>query len=365
MRRTHAHRFGATILGWLLLATFALGQAPAAPATKAPSSVRAAEARLPHEKPPTELYEIEKVVDGDTLWIKRAGKTEKLRLLAVDTEERMGPGHVSTPLKPVTVFGEETALWAIDFFGSLGKEGSKPQVGLVFPDGVEHRDVYGRLLCHVLIPDGTDYDLLIVRLGKSPYFNKYGNDELCHAAFVAAQNEARTKKLGIWDPKTNVAKSADAPSVVRPYAELMPWWEARAVAIDGFRKQKSEKPESLFHAEDKDGLAHAAKLGTEVEVFGEVEKPFDESNGDLKVLMRGVDSAHKLRVRIAQAARAAHASLDFSALTAEFHQNYVYVRGQVRETGRGFELSSDSAARWRKAGPEPAPVTTPTPSVAK
>src|SRR6185369_6915200 len=110
----------------------------------------------------------------------------------------------------------------------LGKDGESPKIGLLFPGGVEQRDVYGRLLCEVILPDGTNYDLMLVKLGKSPYFNKYGNDQVDHAAFVAAQKKAQEEKLGIWNPKANEPETKGAPSAKRPYAELLPWWDARA-----------------------------------------------------------------------------------------------------------------------------------------
>src|SRR5258706_11517778 len=41
----------------------------------------------------SEWVELERVVDGDTLYVQRAGQTAKLRLLGVDTEERFHPGQ--------------------------------------------------------------------------------------------------------------------------------------------------------------------------------------------------------------------------------------------------------------------------------
>ncbi|MBI5363071.1 MAG: thermonuclease family protein [Planctomycetes bacterium] len=321
-------------------------QAPAAAAV-------AAADRCAHEVAPKELFELERVVDGDTLYVRRNGEQQKLRLLAVDTEERLGKGHSGSATKPQTVFGEETALWADELFAGLAKEGEKPRVGLVFPGGKEQRDTYGRLLCHVLLPDGTDYNLLLVKQGRSPYFDKYGNDELAHAAFVRAQADARKRELGIWNPKTNAATTPGEPSAIRPYAQLLPWWSARAEAVEAFRKRQSEKPGTCFHAEDKVGLARAAATGAEVEVFGEVGRTFDEASGDLTVQLRGADKDHDVRVKIAAGARVLHASLDFASLEAEFHQNYVFVRGKVETDGKGFQMRSDSADRWRKAGPEP------------
>lgn len=337
--------------------------APAAPAA-ATSSTNPARVRAAHEVPPTELFEIERFVDGDTIWVRRKGEVEKLRLLSVDTEERLGPGHASSATKPSTVFGEETALWAEDTFKKSAKDGEKAKVGLVFPGGTEQKDVYGRLLCHVLLPDGTDYNLLLVETGHSPYFNKYGDDELCPDAFVAAQKLARERKLGVWNPATNVAKETGAPSALRPYAQLLPWWDARAAAINSFRALKKQKPDEVFFAEDKRELARAVELGREVEVFGEVDKQFDETSGDATILFRAIDRDAALRVRIPKGARAAHAELALDKRGEEFRQNYVFVKGRVTRGSRGsFELVSDAPARWRVGGPEPV-VTAPIPAAA-
>ncbi|MBK7874637.1 MAG: thermonuclease family protein [Planctomycetes bacterium] len=356
MLRTRLSSSGAY---WLLVALVLAPVGRARDGQAAPSLAPAASTppgaapRSAHEVAPKELFEIERVVDGDTLWIRRKGAVEKLRLLSVDTEERLGKGHTASDTKPQTVFGEETALWAQDVFAKLAKEGEKARVGLVFPGGREQRDVYGRLLCHVLLPDGSDYNLLLVRSGRSPYFDKYGRDELDHAAFARAEDEARKAELGIWSPKTNVAATPGEPSARRPYDRLIPWWRARAEAIESFRKRKAEKPELSFHAEDKDGLARAVAAGKEVEVFGEVGRTFDEQNGYLTVLLRGADAEHDVRVRIAADAKSAHASLDFAALGAEFRQNYVWVRGKLEAGGRGLQMRTDGAQRWTKAGPEP------------
>lgn len=358
------HRLLSRFFLSIALSASALAQAPAAPpsAPGAPSAAaRASEpARLAHEVAPTELFEIERVVDGDTIWVRRKGEVEKLRLLSVDTEERLGKGHAASATKPQTVFGEETALWAQKIFDGVAKPGEKSKVGVNFPGGHEQRDNYGRLLCHILLPDGRDYNLMLVREGKSPYFNKYGNDELCHAAFVAAQATAQEHQLGIWNPATNKPADASQPSAIRPYSNLLPWWNVRAAAIDGFRSRKSLEADKLFATEDAAGLALAAKSEREVEVFGEVMKLYNEDSGDQTVVLRGSDNDHSLRVRIPMGARKAHEALEFEKLASEFHQNFVYVRGRVRDSGRGFELVSDAPERWKVAeASTKAPVSAP------
>ena len=135
-------------------------------------------------KRPAELFEVVRIVDGDTLHILREGQTEKLRLLSVDTEEKIIPGRKGSASKPQTVFGEETRLWTEAYLEDYRDASGKLSIGLAFPGGKEARDVYGRLLCHVVMPDGTDFNLLLVELGKSPYFNKYGNSLISHESPV-------------------------------------------------------------------------------------------------------------------------------------------------------------------------------------
>jgi micrococcal nuclease len=294
-----------------------------------------------------EWVAIERVVDGDTIHVRRSGKIEKLRLVSVDTEERLGKGHSSSPTKPQTVFGEECAIWAEKLFSDVDK------IGLVFPGGVEARDVYGRLLCRVLLPDGTDYNLMLVRLGRSPYFNKYGNDLEGHAALAAAQDEARRAQLGIWNPATNEAKTPGAPSAKRPYARLLPWWNARAAAVDAYRERAAKSPDAVADAEDAASLGRAARSGHAVDVFGEVDRLFEESDGSRTVLFRAGDKEKAFRVRIPLSMRAEHDEFAWKSVTRDFRQNYVWVRGRVESGARGFGMRSEGVDRWRLAGPEP------------
>jgi endonuclease YncB( thermonuclease family) len=300
-----------------------------------------------------EWVELDRVVDGDTIRVRRHDRSESLRLISVDTEERLGPGHPASATKPQTVFGEETALWAEKLFAGLGKDGARPKVGLVFPGGVEKRDAYDRLLCHVLLPDGSDYNLMLVKLGKSPYFNKYGNDPIDDPAFSAAQRSARQEKLGIWDPATNAPKTPGAPSAKRPYPELIAWWNARSIAVESWRKRSAAVPASV-DAEDPDALERAALSGEEVDVFGELERIFEETNGDRTVLFRHGEKRPALRVVIPEAAREAYRTLDLDLATREFRQNYVWVHGRICRGARGYEMRSGGPDLWRRAGPEPA-----------
>ena len=305
---------------------------------------------------PKELFDVVKVVDGDTIHIARHGKVDKLRFLSVDTEEKITGNSYSSRTKPQTVYGEECTLWAKDFFAALSVDGAPPRVGLFFPDGEEELDIYGRLLCHVILPDGRDFNVLLVEEGRSPYFNKYGNSRLCHRAFVAAQVRARAAGLGIWNPATNQATTPGAPSVRRPYGELLPWWQARAQAIDTFRERRAADPESVIDAQDGEAIGQAGNgPAREVEVFCQIDRIFEEDNGDRTILFRATDKSRALRARIPSSLRAAHEALELDSRREAFHQNYLYLKGTLTPGPRGFEIISRSPDQWRPAGPEPAP----------
>lgn len=335
------------------LAPQAAPAAPAAPARKLEGVAFAEQPGWKAEKP-VELFEIERVIDGDTLHIRRNGELQKLRLLSVDTEEKFST-NTGDASKPSTVFGEECAQWAMAFFEATPERPDARKIGLRFPRAVEERDVYGRVLCYAILPDGRNFNLLLVQLGKSPYFNKYGNSELCHDAFVAAQAAAQSAKRGIWDPATNKPKTEGAPVAERPYARLMPWWDARAAAVDEYRRKRAAKPDHVagaeFPAELERALASCAK-GESVEIFAQIDRLFDETNGTQTVLLRSGAKEQSLRLRIAAEDRAKFAALELAQRNDEGRQNYLWVRGVLTRGERGFEMKCADPAAIRTAGPE-------------
>jgi len=299
-----------------------------------------------------DLLEVVKVVDGDTIHVLRDGAVEKLRLLSVDTEERIYPGGSSSASKPQTVFGEQTGVWAEQLFERMASRGDgTARVALRFPDGEERRDVYGRLLCHVILENGQDFNLMLVKTGRSPYFNKYGNSRISHEAFVEAQERAQASRLGVWSPSTNKPASDDALAAKRPYDALLPWWDARAQALDRFRDQLADDPETVVDAEDGARLEQAIAAGNQVEVFGSIARIFDEQDGSKTVLLRSGDKERALRVTIAEDKLAAHEAFDFEGLRAEYAQNFCWVRGKVEQGPRGPVMVSASPEQWRVAEP--------------
>ncbi len=334
-----------TVLAPALLALTWL-QTPAAVAAPPAGGLRT-EAGLRSEA----AAEVVRVVDGDTLEVRLDGELVSLRLSSVDTEEKIAGRASLASTKPETVFGEETAQWARAFFADLGPAA---RVGLAFPEG-RRTDAYGRLLCHVILPDGRDFNLLLVELGKSPYFNKYGNSPVAHGAFVRAQAEARAARRGIWDPATNRARSPGAPSAVRPYERLLPWWDARAAAIDAFRARAAAEPERWLSAEDPAALARGFERGRRdpalrVTVFATIERFYEEPDGSLTALLRSGGPESALRAQVSASTRAG-LEPRLRASTAEFRQNYWNVTGRLERNARGFVLTGVAQADWHAAEP--------------
>lgn len=125
--------------------------------------------------------------DGDTITVKlQDGKTEKVRLLGVDTAE-MAQG-----------------TWGIrarDFTRRLIV--GKP-IRLAFD--VQQRDRYGRLLGYVYTRDGAFLNLELIKQGYAMLLTYAPN--VAHVdAFTAAQREAREARRGIWSHEDGLVQS--------------------------------------------------------------------------------------------------------------------------------------------------------------
>jgi len=289
--------------------------------------------------------ELLRVIDGDTLEVRLDGRATSVRVLWVDTEEKIAGRARPGADPPETVFGQETLLWARDLFASFG---ARARIGLAFPEG-RRADAFGRLLGRVSLPDGSDYALRLVREGRSPYFTKFGRCRDAHGAFVRAQAGARAAGLGIWSPATNRARTPDAPSARRPYERLLAWWDARAEAIEGFRVRAARDPAHVLAADDAAGLRRAADRAREapderVAVFGTLARLYEEADGGLTALLAGARD-EGLRVPIPVGARAALEGR-LRASQEAFQQNHLWVSGHLARGRRGLELRGAGAADW-------------------
>ncbi|MEK9176337.1 MAG: thermonuclease family protein, partial [Patescibacteria group bacterium] len=112
----------------------------------------------------------------------------RLRLIGIDTPETVDPR------KPVQCFGREAS--------NKAKELLQGQFIFLESDETQgERDKYKRLLRYVFLPDGRNFNLLMISSG---YAHEYTYDEpyKYQAEFKQAEIDARSGNKGLWSPET-------------------------------------------------------------------------------------------------------------------------------------------------------------------
>ncbi|MEY4656874.1 MAG: hypothetical protein RL073_1101 [Actinomycetota bacterium] len=124
------------------------------------------------------------VVDGDTIDIAIGGKTERVRLIGIDTPE------TKHPTKGVECYGPEASA----FTEQLLPKGTALRV----ERDIEARDKYGRLLLYVYIADSNVFvnlDLVVNGYARPMVFEP----NTAHKAdFAQAATQAELRNVGLW-----------------------------------------------------------------------------------------------------------------------------------------------------------------------
>ena len=131
-----------------------------------------------------DLVKIAQVIDGDTVDIDINGRTERVRLIGVDTPE------TKHPTKPIECFGPEASA----YLTQLLPKGTTVRI----ERDVEARDRYGRMLLYLYL-DSPDLFInldLVARGYGTPMSIEpntfYRND------FVRAAAQAEAADVGLW-----------------------------------------------------------------------------------------------------------------------------------------------------------------------
>lgn len=133
-----------------------------------------------------------RVVDGDTVVVGFAGRSEYVRLIGIDSPEPNDPGG------PECYATEATA-----HLRDLAHTGT---VVLFFDPVQGERDTYGRLLAYVQIPDGTDLGERMVRDGYAreyTYDTEHPYERV--RTYHEAEREAASAQRGLWAPNACLA----------------------------------------------------------------------------------------------------------------------------------------------------------------
>jgi endonuclease YncB( thermonuclease family) len=224
------------------------------------------------------------------VWVD--GLDASLRLVGIDAEEtfkneadrravetdwqgylKAKRGTSKRPVKIASPVGEQAKQWGKAWFDGVDK------VRVERDHPAELRDRYNRFLAYVLAPkDGVwkVYNVELVRAGMSPYFPKYGFSRRYHKEFLAAQDEAKAAKRGIWDPTL-----LHAPD----YEEREAWWMARGAFVDEFRKQGEGNPSyiDLTHWDSMKTIEE--HVGKEVHIIATVDDIILNTKGPARVTL--------------------------------------------------------------------------------
>ena len=130
------------------------------------------------------LYTINHYVDGDTIAVNMNGSVETVRFIGVDTPE------THKPSTPVQCYGLQAAAYTQSQISRFGK------VRLQADPLDTNRDVYGRLLRYVYLPDGTLLDEKIIQQGYGFAYLDFPFSK--KAQFAADEQAAQGAKLGLW-----------------------------------------------------------------------------------------------------------------------------------------------------------------------
>jgi len=132
---------------------------------------------------PEGVYDVEDVVDGDTLRLADEMRT-RIRLIGVDTPETVKSG---TSVQP---FGPEASQFTKD---AIARNGNKVRISF---DG-DQVDKYGRTLAMVWLGEVLLNEQLIREgLGRAQLQYKYSRE--MKDRFQAAEDLAKREKRGIW-----------------------------------------------------------------------------------------------------------------------------------------------------------------------
>ena len=131
-----------------------------------------------------DLGKIAHVIDGDTVDIDINGRTERVRLIGVDTPE------TKHPTKPIECFGPEASA----YLTQLLPKGTAVRI----ERDVEARDRYGRMLLYLYLGSNDlfiNLDLVARGFGTPMSIEPntfYRND------FVHAATQAEASNMGLW-----------------------------------------------------------------------------------------------------------------------------------------------------------------------
>lgn len=132
---------------------------------------------------------LDRVTDGDTIRVIKDGESIPVRLLLIDTPETKHPD------KPVQPFGDEASNRLKEFLANHS------DIHIAYDQNGEQTDHYDRHLAYVYATDSLGNQIsvqeVLLEEGLARVGYIYEQDQHLDA-FRAAEDRAKSEKLGIW-----------------------------------------------------------------------------------------------------------------------------------------------------------------------
>lgn len=128
-------------------------------------------------------YRVVEFADGDTISVDMNGRTERIRMIGVDTPE------TRDPRKAVQCFGQAASDYTKQLIGDN-------PVRLEADEQSTNRDRYNRLLRYVYLPDGKLVQEEIIRNGYGFAYTNFPFTKLDY--FKQLESDARAQGKGLW-----------------------------------------------------------------------------------------------------------------------------------------------------------------------
>jgi micrococcal nuclease len=172
---------------------------PVATASAVPSNPDSSPGSTPVSTISAQFYDVDRVVDGDTVRVLIDGISQPVRVVGVNTPE------VVDPRQAPQCFGQEASAHAKQLLSGM-------KVSLE-PDATQpDRDKYGRLLRFVFLEDGSDFGLQMIRGGYAQEVLYSTTPHKYRAAYVDAEAKAKIEKVGLWADGICVTLPVPTPS---------------------------------------------------------------------------------------------------------------------------------------------------------
>ena len=136
------------------------------------------------------------VIDGDTFYVRieESGLNDKVRVIGIDTPELARGGRKTEPYarkardRARELLKGKIVTLKLDAANKRNAQGP-------------HRDKYGRLLAHVILPDGRYFSEVMLEQGLGTAIRHFDYDPALKERFMEIESDARKRDAGMWSGK--------------------------------------------------------------------------------------------------------------------------------------------------------------------